>query len=213
MKRRAAALAISLLSSGVWATACGDDEKACVDDPCGGGSGSGASDPDGPTTSAGPTTTATSTGTTSGPTTTTGSRSTGSSMDEAIIDLTFTGCSPSFDGDLVVVSNQESVAISTTVAPISSLQLDLHRTSGTIQISTAQRIATGDVINLVTDNSTWTNISSQMPDPIGGTLTITTYEEQAGVLDLTFDGVVLENVQGLGLCTIDGTVTSTGTSF
>jgi hypothetical protein len=213
MKRSAAVWGISLMSLGaVWATACGDDEEACVDDPCGGG-GAGASDPDGPSTSAGPTTT-TSSMTTNGPTTTSGSgQSTGSGMDEATINLTFTGCSPSFDGDLVVVSNQESVAISTTVAPISSLQFDLHQTSGTIQVSTAQRIATGDVINLVTDNSTWTNISSQMPDPISGTLTITTYEEQAGVLDLTFDGVVLENVQGMGLCTIDGTVTSTGTSF
>lgn len=134
-------------------------------------------------------------------------------MDEAKVNLTFTGCAPSFTGDLVVVSNADSVAISTTVAPISNLQLALSATSGAIAISTAERVANGDVINLVTMNTTWTNISSARPDPIAGSLTINDYQEQAGILDLVFHDVVLENVQDHGLCTINGTVTTTGTSF
>ena len=45
------------------------------------------------------------------------------------------------------------------------------------------------------------------------TLTINSYEEQAGILDLAFSNVVLENVQSHALCTIDGTLTTTATSF
>ncbi len=134
-------------------------------------------------------------------------------MSKANVNLTFTGCSPSFTGNVVVASNATSVAISTTVPPISNLQFDLHQTSGAIALSTAERVSSGDVINLVTMNSTWTNISSQQPDPISGMLTVNHYEEQAGVLDLSFTNVVLENVQDHGLCTVNGTLTTTGTSF
>ncbi len=188
---------------------------ACGDDGGSGGAGGEGGDTSGQTsTTKSGATSQTSTGQTStSQGATTDAATTGSGMDEAQVNLTFTGCAPSFTGDLVVVSNQESVAISTTTGTISSLQLDLHQTSGSIEVSTAQRVATGDVINLVTMNSTWTNISSQMPDPIAGTLTINSFDEQGGVMDLVFDQVVLENVQGLGLCTVDGTVTSTGTSF
>jgi hypothetical protein len=62
-------------------------------------------------------------------------------------------------------------------------------------------------------NTTWTNISTMEPDPISGTVTINDYQEQAGILDLAFTNVVLQNVQDQGLCTINGTIKTTGTSF
>jgi hypothetical protein len=133
----------------------------------------------------------------------------------ADVQLTFSGtCTPVFAGrELVVVSNNESVAISSTSQPFISIQLDLHQSSGAIDLSTAQRIASGDVINVVSQSTTWTNISSQQPDPIDGRLVIDDYQEQAGIMDLTFQDVVLENVQDGSLCTVDGTLITTGTSF
>lgn len=198
---------------------CGDD-STCADGACG---GAGASSSDGPSTTQGTGqgtsthstgVTGSTTGNASGTTGSAGTASTGSGMDEATVNLTFSGtCSPSFTGDLVVAANSESVAISTITAPISNIQFDLHQTSGSIALSTPERVRTGDVVNLVSQNTTWTNASTQQPDTISGTLTVNHYEEQAGVLDLAFSNVVLENVQDHSLCTINGTLTTTGTSF
>lgn len=200
--------ALGMLAMGSL-TACGEeicaDNAECVPSS-GGAGGSGANGSGGSTSTGGEASSTTSTSMST-------NTSTGSSMDEATVNLTFTGCAPSFTGDLVVASNADSVAVSTTVPPISNLQLALSTTSGAISISTAERVANGDIINLVTMNTTWTNISSAMPDPISGSITINAYEEQAGIVDVVFHDVVLENVQDHGLCTINGSLKTTGTSF
>lgn len=131
----------------------------------------------------------------------------------AMVELTFGGaCTPSFAGPLVVAANAESVAITSTGIVFESIQFDLKMTSGTIALSTAERIANGTVINLI-QQTTWTNISSDQVDPIAGTIAVNDYQEQAGIVDLVLTGVVLQDPGDLSLCMIDGTVVSTGTSF
>lgn len=133
----------------------------------------------------------------------------------AEVDLTFSGtCQPRFDGrELVVVADQDSMAIATADQPFFSIQLALEHTGGVLALSSAQRIADGDVINIVSQGTTWTNLSATTPDPIDGQLTITTYRQLDGVVDLTFTGVVLENVQDESLCTVNGRLVTLGTSF
>jgi hypothetical protein len=135
-------------------------------------------------------------------------------MSKADIKLSFQGgCAPDFSGAVVVVSNQDSVAVSTTQQPLSSIQLVLHETSGSVQLSTQERVATGDVINVIANSTTWTNVSTQMPDTIKGTLKVNHYDQTGGVIDLGFSGVVLENVQDHSLCHVDGTLVTTGKNF
>jgi hypothetical protein len=131
----------------------------------------------------------------------------------AIVSLTFTGCSPDYSQHLVVATNSDSMAVSTTTAPLSSIQLSLTEMSGTVQLSTQERVATGDVINLVTGGTTWTNVSTSTPDSISGSIVIHDYRQSEGIADIDFDAVVLANVQSEAPCTIDGNLTTTGTSF
>lgn len=130
----------------------------------------------------------------------------------AAIDLTFSGCSPNFSGDVVVVRNAESIAVSTTEAgAFASIQLALQSERGVLPISTQHRVDTGAVINLVL-GATFTNIaqnsaevlSGGATDPIGGTLTVTEYDEAAGRVDVEFGSVTLQNVADSSICTVDG---------
>jgi hypothetical protein len=134
----------------------------------------------------------------------------------ASIALTFSGgCAASFAGrDIVVVANSGSIAISTVDQPFLSLQLDLHSTThGSIALSGQERVDTGDVVNLTAAHDTWTNLSSDTVDPIGGTVTVDHYEEQAGIIDLTFHDATLQAVEAHTLCTINGRLQTFGTSF
>jgi hypothetical protein len=130
------------------------------------------------------------------------------------VAMTFSGCSPDFNGNLIVVANNQSMAVTRGDAPLlGQIQLHLTQTSGVVAISTAERVQDGTVINLITDSVTWTNISSVKPDPIKGVLTIHSYDEAAGKADLEFEGVVVENVQDHRLCTMDGTLVTHGKTF
>jgi hypothetical protein len=129
------------------------------------------------------------------------------------VNLTFSGCTPDFSANLIVVTNNGSMAVTRSDFPAEGqVQLHLTKTFGSIAVSTSQRVATGDVINIL-DGVTWTNISSTTPDPIKGTLTINDYDEQAGIADLVFSGVVVENVSTHALCTINGTLQAQGKTF
>jgi hypothetical protein len=130
----------------------------------------------------------------------------------ATVSLSFDGCSPDFSANVIVVTNNDSMAVTRSDYPLEG-QIQLHLTSsGTVQISTQERVDTGDVINIL-DGVVWTNISSAMPDPISGTLVIHDYDEAAGVCDLTFTNVVVENVSTHALCTINGSLKTTGKTF
>jgi hypothetical protein len=141
----------------------------------------------------------------------------------AEVGLTFGGgCAPSFDGDVVVVRNSESIAVSSTSGGTltGSVQLDLDGAGASETLSSQHRVDTGQVINVVT-SSTWTNLamdsgavlSGEAADPIGGTLTIADYRPDDGVLDITFAGVTLQNPSDGTLCTVDGRLQTFRLSF
>ena len=140
----------------------------------------------------------------------------------AMVELTFGGgCALDLSGDVVVVRNAESIAISSTGAgAFASIQLALQDERGSVALGTQHRVDTGAVINVVT-TSTWTNIamdssgvlSGEVADPIGGTLNVATYDEGAGMVDVTFHGVTLQNPGNGTLCAIDGRLRTSGLSF
>lgn len=134
--------------------------------------------------------------------------------EKAMVNLSFQGCSPQFDGNVVVVENGDSIAVSATsgAALTGSVQLALQSERGVVSISTQHRIDTGAVINVIV-GTTWTNISSDSPDPISGTLIVDQYQQSQGLMDITFQNVVLENVADGSLCEINGTLVTTGLSF
>lgn len=140
----------------------------------------------------------------------------------ASVGLTFSGCSPSFEGDVVVVANADSIAVSATRggALVGSIQLALEDGLGPIPLSTQHRVDSGTVINVVVGSS-WTNIamrssevlSGTLADPVGGTLIVRAYDESEGIMDVTFAGVSLQNPSDGSVCTVDGTLVTTGLSF
>jgi len=128
-------------------------------------------------------------------------------------DITFAGCSPDFGGALVVVANNDSLAISTLDSSVfSSIQFFFGAATGAVELSTAHRVDSGFVLN-VTAGTTWTNISTDSVDPIGGTITINQYDEQGGIVDLLFSNVSIQNPSDKSVCTLNGTVVTTGLSF
>ncbi|MCB9602174.1 MAG: hypothetical protein H6722_14095 [Sandaracinus sp.] len=140
----------------------------------------------------------------------------------ARVDLTFSGCTPSFDENVVVVRNGESVAVSATSGGglTGSVQVALDGLSGTQMLSSRHRVDTGAVINVIV-GTTWTNLardsgpvlSGGAPDPIGGTLRIDAYDRGAAILDLTFVGVTLQNPSDGMVCRVDGRLQTFGPSF
>ena len=139
----------------------------------------------------------------------------------AMVELTFAGCAPDLTGDVVVVQNAESIAISSTGAgSFGSIQLALQDERGSVTLGTQHRVDTGAVINVVS-GTTWTNIAmdssgvltGDVPDPIGGTLNVATYDESAGMLDITFSAVTLQNPSDGSVCQIDGRLRTSGLSF
>ena len=132
----------------------------------------------------------------------------------AMVSIAFSGCTPDFSGDVVVVENGSSIAVSATQRGVltGSVQLALQDERGPLELSTQHRIDSGAVINVVT-SSTWTNISSDSPDPISGTLVVNTYDQSGGIVDLLFQGVVLQNPSTGTLCELNGSLTTSGLSF
>ncbi|MFK8003318.1 MAG: hypothetical protein AB8H86_27355 [Polyangiales bacterium] len=139
----------------------------------------------------------------------------------AMVELSFAGCAPDLSGDVVVVRNAESIAISSTGAgSFGSIQLALQDQRGSVALGTQHRVDTGAVINVVS-GTTWTNIamdsagvlSGEVADPIGGTLSVDNYDESAGMIDVTFSGVTLQNPSDGSVCQIDGRLQTSGLSF
>lgn len=140
----------------------------------------------------------------------------------ATVELTFEGCAPDFSGDVVVVRNAESIAVSSTSGGAlgGSIQLALQDERGSVSLSTQHRVDTGAVINVIT-TSTWTNIAmdssgvltGEIADPIGGSLNVVTYDEGTGMLDVTFNAVTLQNPGDGTVCQIDGRLRTRSLSF
>ena len=56
-------------------------------------------------------------------------------------------------------------------------------------------------------------LSEGAPDPIGGSLVVRTYDEAAGMIDMDFVGVTLQNPSDGTVCTINGTLETYRLSF
>jgi hypothetical protein len=194
--------------------ACGGEARDGDDDDGGGpSSGAGAA---GTTGSAGAGTgEATSS---SGPSASgNGGAGTGGSGDDGAprVDLTISGdCTPDFGGNVVVATNSDSIAVYSQNGgggSDSSIQLALQGASGLQQLSTQHRVNTGIVINLIDDGTTWTNIASFEPDPVGGTLDIVHNDQGAGIVEVSFSGTTLVLLgTEPSYCVIDGTLETFG---
>ncbi|HEX7664152.1 MAG TPA: hypothetical protein VF407_06575 [Polyangiaceae bacterium] len=143
---------------------------------------------------------------------------------DAVIDLTFSGCSPDFE-DVRVATNvvsYDSIAVSSAYSPLNGgVQIALKNSApATFTLSTDERSQNGNdiVLNLYAGGTTYTNLcysgtggcsydassSSWQNDPIAGTLKVTTYDPQNGKLDVTFTGVVVQQVTSTQTCTVNG---------
>ncbi len=204
----------AFLSIVVLTAACGDDDRAPVDAFVDGELDTVAA----PDTAAPDVGSDTSVDDTLG--TDSASPDTGSA--DAQVDLVFSGCGPSFDGDVVVVRNAESIAVSATSGALTgSVQLALEVLApATINVSTRDRVDNMNVVNVI-EATTFTNIardsaavlSEGAPDPIQGTLTVARYDEGAGEVDVTFSNVVLQSPSDGRVCTINGRLQTFGLSF
>lgn len=170
----------------------------------GGSSGSSSSGSTGRSTSSGSTSGSSTGGSSSGGTTGGGSHAT--------VNLTFTGCTPDFAANVIVVLAQGSIAIERSDRGINSGQLmvSLTTTSGTITLSTQEASNTGDRIAVYAPEGVFQNSSVDATDPISGTLTVNHFDPSTGVEDLAFHNVVLEVSGGPTTCTINGTLVTTG---
>jgi len=215
---RSACLAILLV------VACGDDDRGTVDggplaDAAIAADGGSIGDA-GPPRDAGPRVDA---GSVDAGSVDAGSSGVDGGPPAADIDLSFGGgCAPDFSGDVVVVRNASSIAVSATRAGAltGSVQLDLMDAPGTLELSSRHRVDSGSVVNVIT-TTTWTNLAMDsagvlggtVADPIGGSLQVDTYDEAAGRLDVRFVGVTLQNPSDGSLCTVDGRLETSRLSF
>jgi hypothetical protein len=146
--------------------------------------------------------------------------------DDAIIDLTFVGCSPVFD-DVRVTTNvvaYDSLGVSSAFSPLNGgVQVALKDdTPRSVTLSSTQRSQSSNsvVINVFAGGTTYTNFCHASPtgcsydaasstwknDPVSGTFAIKTYDPQQGKLDVSFTNVTLQAVSGSPVCTVNGTL-------
>jgi hypothetical protein len=112
-----------------------------------------------------------------------------------------------FTGDLVVLqSSGGGIAIVGLPSPLARLTFDLHSSSGTLPLSTAQAMMTGDVVSLEAAGQTWRNQSDDVVDPITGEVEITDYAANLGRSELMLQGVTIQDGTSDTLCVLDGTV-------
>ena len=138
----------------------------------------------------------------------------------AIIELSFAGCLPDLSGDVIVTSNDESIAITSTAGSFGSIQLALQDERGNVSLSSQHRVDTGAVINIIA-GTTWTNmamnfsgvVNGDIPDPIVGSLDVAVYDESAGMIDVTFNGATFQNPSDGSICQINGRLRTRGLSF
>ncbi len=137
----------------------------------------------------------------------------------ATLNIQLTGCSLDFSGDLLVATNQDahdSIGISSlSYGSITGyIQLVFAQSSGTFAVSTASRDMNANVINFGgAAYEIWTNVSSAMPDPISGSVLINGFNLDTGECDLAFTNVTLANPYDQSLCTVNGTIKTTGYTY
>lgn len=141
------------------------------------------------------------------------------------IELTFSGaCSPTFGARRMVTSSLDSInVISSSLGGVTgSVILSLPNVpTGTIRISTQNRIDTQTVINVMAGQELWTNMTmdtvavarGRIEDPIRGHLTVTQFDPELAVADLTFQDVTLQSLRDGSLCTLNGRLRTAGVTY
>jgi hypothetical protein len=146
--------------------------------------------------------------------------------DDAIINLTFTGCSPVFN-DVRVTTNvvaYDSLGVTSAFAPLNGgVQVALKdATPRSVVLSSTQRSQSSNsvVINVFAGGTTYTNFCNPSPtgcsfdaasnkwlnDPVSGTFQIKAYDPHQGKLDVVFTNVVVQAVSGSATCKVSGTL-------
>lgn len=140
----------------------------------------------------------------------------------ATSDLRFSGeCAPDLR-DLVVATNMgayDSIGVSNATSPgEGSVQIALVSGKRELSLSTKDRTADRDVVNVMAGGVVYTNLcnssvgvctydaatTSWKNDPVTGKVSVRAYDPRSGTLDVTFDGVVLSSTRGPGLCRVSG---------
>jgi len=140
----------------------------------------------------------------------------------ATSELRFSGeCAPDLR-DLVVATNMgayDSIGVSNATAPADgSVQIALVSGKRELSLSTKNRTADRDVVNVTAGGVVYTNLcnasagvcsydaatTSWKNDPVTGKVSVRAYDPRSGTLDVTFDGVVLSSTRGSGLCRVSG---------
>jgi hypothetical protein len=142
----------------------------------------------------------------------------------ATSELRFSGeCAPDLR-DLVVATNMgayDSIGVSNATAPAQgSVQIALVSGKRELSLSTKDRTADRDVVNVMAGGVVYTNLcnssaggcaydpatTSWKNDPVAGKVSVRAYDPRSGKLDVTFDGVVLSSTRGAGLCRVSGSL-------
>ncbi|HBQ13205.1 MAG: serine/threonine-protein kinase [Sandaracinaceae bacterium] len=141
------------------------------------------------------------------------------------IDLTFTGtCNPRFDARRMVTGSADSVNVMSSSAGglTGSVQLYFpNDVTGTVQLSTQQRMDTQSAINVMVGQSIWTNMTmdvmavrnGRIPDPVSGTLVVHSFDAELATVDLEFRNVNLQNMRDGSICTMNGRLRTSGTTY
>ncbi len=141
------------------------------------------------------------------------------------IDLTFSGaCTVSFGGRTMVMTQPGTLSVTsvtgTTLTGSLALGLD-NAGRGTHTLSTQDRIDTQTLVNVMTGQTVWTNMTMDMlaiqngrlPDPISGTITINEWDPELGRADLQFNQVNLESTRDGSICTVNGHLVTRGSTM
>lgn len=145
---------------------------------------------------------------------------------DAVVNLTFSGCSPSLS-DLRVTTNIvsfDSIAVANATAPtFGSVQVALKNPAPrSVTLSSTQRSTSQNdvVINVMAGGTTYTNFcftgtagctydsttKTWKNDPISGTFVVQAYDPKNGKLEVIFQNVVVQDVSSKALCTVNGTL-------
>ncbi len=140
------------------------------------------------------------------------------------IDVTFSGtCTPRFNARRMVTGGGGNVNVmSSNMAGLTgAIYMGFPNGTGTVQLSTQQRMDTQTVINVMVGQAIWTNMTmdvvavraGRIPDPVSGTVTVREFDSELARADVTFTNVNLQSVRDGSICTLNGRLQTRGTTY
>jgi serine/threonine-protein kinase len=140
------------------------------------------------------------------------------------IEVTFSGtCNPRWDARRMVTGGPDSINVmSSGMGGLTgSIMLSYHGPTGEVPISTQNRMDTQTAINVMVGQQIWTNMTmdvtavqrGRIPDPVSGSMTVTSFDSDLATMDVTFHNVTLQNMRDGSICTMNGRVRTSGTTY